>query len=148
MKCEEARFLMMGYLDGELNEEQKQDFLKHLQECPDCQAEWQSFNQLKEDTKEMKFRALPEMYWDDYWQHVYNRIERGIGWIFFSLGAIIVLAFAGYELLRDFFLNSTEPLILRIGVGIFLLGFIIILVSVLREKLMVRKYDKYRRVVR
>jgi len=148
MKCEEARFLMMGYLDGELNEEQKQDFLKHLQECPDCQAEWQSFNQLKEDTQEMKFRALPEMYWDDYWQHVYNRIERGIGWIFFSLGAIIVLAFAGYELMRDFFLNSTEPLILRVGVGIFLLGFIIILVSVLREKLMVRKYDKYRRVVR
>ena len=96
----------------------------------------------------MRFRALPEMYWDEYWQHVYNRIERGIGWIFLSIGFIIVLAFSGYEFLKDFFLNPQEPLLLRIGVGFLGLGFIIVFVSVLREKLMVRKYDKYRRVVR
>ncbi len=148
MNCEEARFLMMGYLDGELDEEQKAEFLAHLESCSACQAEWRSFNQLKEDTGKMKFRALPEMYWDDYWQHVYNRIERGIGWIFFSLGFIVVLSFLGYELFKEFFLNQREPLILRIGVGFLLFGFIVIFVSVLREKLMVRKHDKYRRIVR
>lgn len=148
MNCEEARFLMMGYLDGELTEEQKEAFLQHVNQCPACQAEWQGFNRLKEETGKMKFRALPEMFWDDYWQHVYNRIERGIGWIFFSLGAIIVLGFVGYEFLKDFFLNAQEPLLLRVGVGLLVLGFIIIFVSVLREKLMVRSHDKYRRIVR
>ncbi len=148
MKCEEARILMMGYLDGELSAEDKKEFLEHLNTCQNCQQEWQSFNQLKEETSKMRFKALPEMYWDDYWEKVYNRIERGIGWIFFSIGAIILLAFMGYEFLQDFFMNSREPLILKIGVGFFVLGFIIIFVSVVREKLMVRRHDKYRRIVR
>lgn len=148
MNCEEARFLMMGYLDGELTEEQKEAFLQHVNQCPDCQAEWRGFKSLKEETGKMKFRALPEMFWDDYWQHVYNKIERGIGWIFFSLGAIIVLGFIGYEFLKDFLLNAQEPLLLRVGLGLLVFGFIIIFVSVLREKLMVRSHDKYRRIVR
>ncbi|MHB2153102.1 zf-HC2 domain-containing protein [Calditrichota bacterium GD2] len=148
MKCEQARFLMMGYLDGELDEKEKAEFLEHLNSCPDCQAEWPSFNQLKEESKKMKFRALPEMYWDEYWQQVYNRIERGIGWILFSLGAIIVLAFAGYEVLKEFFLDASQPLVLRIGMGLLMLGFIVLFISVLREKLMVRRHDKYRRIIR
>ncbi len=148
MKCEEAKILMMGYLDGELSPEQKKALEEHLQECAHCREEWEKFSQLKKETEEMKFRPLPEIYWDEYWQNVYNRIERGIGWIFVSIGAIILLVIGAWDLLRDFFLNPREPLIEKVGVGFLILGIIIVFVSVLREKLMIRKVDKYRRIVR
>ena len=96
----------------------------------------------------MKFKPFPEMFWDEYWENVYNKIERGIGWILFSLGAIILLAYGAYEMLQDFFLNPQKPMIEKVGLGLLLLGLIIVFVSVLREKLMIRKVDKYRRIVR
>ena len=148
MKCDEARLLMMGYLDNELTEDEIKALQEHLNSCAKCRAEWESFKELKKETSEMKFKPFPEMFWDDYWENVYNRIERGIGWILFSLGAIILLAFGAYELLEDFFLNPKEPMIEKIGVGLLILGLIVIFVSVLREKLMIRKVDKYRRVLR
>ena len=96
----------------------------------------------------MKFKPFPEMFWDEYWENVYNRIERGLGWILFSLGAIILLSYGAYELLKEFFLNPKEPLIEKVGLGLLIVGFIVVFVSVLREKLMVRKIDKYRRIKR
>lgn len=146
--CKQAEMLMMGLLDGELNEKQLQEVKTHLAQCPACAANFESYKKLKKETNEMKFKNLPEVYWDEYWQNVYNRIERGIGWIFFSIGAIILLIFAGYELLQEFFLNPAESLSVKIGVGFAGVGFIVLFVSVLREKLMVRKVDKYRSVKR
>ncbi|NOX88399.1 MAG: zf-HC2 domain-containing protein [Calditrichaeota bacterium] len=148
MNCEQARILLMGYLDGELDSEQEKELRRHLDTCPACRAEWESFKNLKEDTSNMKFKLLPEMYWDEYWEKVYNKIERGLGWIFFSIGAIILFGFGFYEMFRDFFMNPKEPLALKLGVGFLSIGLIVIFVSVLREKLMVRRVDKYRRVIR
>ncbi len=148
MNCEQARILLMGYLDGELDPEQEKELRQHLDTCPACKGEWESFKNLKEDTSNMKFKLLPEMYWDDYWEKVYNKIERGVGWIFFSIGAIILFGFGFYEMFRDFFMNPKEPFTLKLGVGFLSIGLIVIFVSVLREKLMVRRVDKYRRVIR
>ena len=146
--CKQAQVLMMGLLDNELDERQRQNVQSHLAQCKSCSEKFDSYKNLKKDTKEMKFKNLPEVYWDEYWQNVYNRIERGIGWIFFSIGAIILLSFAGYELLNEFFLNPKEPIGIKIGVAFGGVGFIVLFISVLREKLMVRKVDKYRSVKR
>lgn len=146
--CKQAEVLMMGLLDNELSEKQHQDIQTHLAECKACSAKFESYKNLKKDTKKMKFKNLPEVYWDEYWQNVYNRIERGVGWIFFSIGAIILLIFAGYEIFQEFFLNPEEPIGIKIGMGFFGVGLIVLFVSVLREKLMIRKVDKYRSVQR
>lgn len=96
----------------------------------------------------MKLKPLPEMYWDEYWTHVYNKIERRAGWIFISIGLILIVSFGFYEFVKDFLMNSTQPLILRAGVSVLGIGIIITGISVLREKLMVRKKDKYRSILR
>ena len=96
----------------------------------------------------MKFNKLPEVYWDEYWTHVYNRIERGLSWIFVSIGLIILLGYGSYQVMQDFYLNSDEPVLIKMGVGLLTAGMIILFISVLREKLMIRKVDKYRSVER
>ena len=146
--CEQAEMLVMGLLDNELSKEETQAVEQHLASCSRCASKYESFKNLKKDTSEMKFKSLPEVYWDEYWQHVYNRIERSIGWIFFSVGAIIISIITGYTILQEYFLNPEEPLGIKIGVGLLGIGTIVLFVSVLREKLMVRSVDKYRSIQR
>jgi len=148
LKCEEAEILLMGKIDGELDPEKLLLLDAHLSVCPKCRAEYERFVQLKKGASEMKFKQLPEMYWDEYWNHVYNKIERGISWILVSIGLILVLSFAGYHVLESFLTDPEQPLILKIGVGFLSIGAIFLFVSVLREKLMVKKVDKYRSVQR
>jgi hypothetical protein len=148
ISCERARILMMGQLDGELGEVESRLLKEHLNSCENCSQQYEAFVQLKKGTSEMKFKPLPEMYWDEYWTHVYNKIERGISWILVSIGAILVLAYSLYQAMDEFFYNPAEPLIMKIGVGVLILGMIVLFVSVVREKLMVRPVDKYRSVKR
>ncbi|MEJ2545304.1 MAG: zf-HC2 domain-containing protein [Calditrichaceae bacterium] len=146
--CEEARVLMMGLMDNELDENQKKKVLEHLASCEECAKQYKAFNNLKKETSEMKFTKLPEMYWDDYWDHVYNKLERGIAWIILSLGAILIFSYGAYEMTYEFFFDETISIFLRISIGIFSFGIIVLTVSVLREKLMIRHIDKYRSIKR
>ena len=146
--CEEISVLMMGLMDNELDENQKKMVLDHLASCEKCAAEYKAFNNLKKETSEMKLKKLPEMYWDEYWNHVYNKLERGFAWIILSLGAILIFSYGAYEMTYEFFFDNTISLFLRVSTGIFTFGIIVLTVSVLREKLMIRHIDKYRSIKR
>ncbi len=148
LSCEEAKILIMGHLDGELDESQASLLDKHIQLCNACLKRWRAFVKLKERTGAMTFKALPDMYWDGYWGNVYNRIERGLGWILTSIGAILLLGYAFYEALQSFFNDPSTPFILKVAVALLGVGLIVLFISVVREKLMVRKVDKYRSVKR
>lgn len=148
IECAEARILITGLVDEEITDKQKQELFAHLESCETCQKTYESFVQLKKETSEMKFNKLPEVYWDEYWTHVYNRIERGLSWIFVSIGLIILLSYGSYQVMQDFYLNPDEPILIKMGVGLLTAGMIILFISVLREKLMIRKVDKYRSVER
>lgn len=148
MKCQEAFILISGKLDGELTHEQQQELDRHLETCPVCRKEYEELLHLKEVTTDMRFTDLPDRYWAGYWNDIYNRLERGIGWIFLSVGAIILLGIGAWELLDKFFTNATQPLILKLGVGFGLIGVIILAVSILRERLFARKHERYEEVER
>ena len=79
---------------------------------------------------------------------VYRRIERGVGWILVSIGAIVLLSYGLWsgvgELLRD----TTVPWYVRGAVMSLLAGFAVIVVSVVREKFFMRERDPYREVER
>jgi hypothetical protein len=146
--CEEMSLRIMALLDGELEDDQISGVKEHLEKCEKCTADYASIKKVKEVTGKMKLKKLPEFYWDDYWKHIYNRIERGISWLFLSLGAIIILSFAGWEFLDTLIADQHIHPLLKGGLFIFMTGIIILIVSIVREKLMVRRVDKYREVER
>ena len=148
MNCQKAIILVSGKLDGELTPQQERELDLHLQSCPVCTKECQELSKLKEVTTDMRFTDLPDRFWAGYWNNIFNRLERGIGWILLSVGAIILTAFGAWELLNKFFLDETIPIILRLGVAVGSLGLITLLVSVLREKLFARKHERYKEVER
>jgi len=142
------RMLMMAMLDGEISNGDKREFQQYLSTYPECQKEWNEYQKLKEITMQVKFKEPPEEIWDRYWLNVYNRIERGIGWIFVSIGAMIVLFYGGFKAVESLIVDPTIVLALKIGIIALLIGTVIVLVSVIREKFFTRKYDKYKEILR
>jgi predicted anti-sigma-YlaC factor YlaD len=140
--------LLMGYLDSELTELEILRVEEHLKECPDCAAELEGFRKLKEVTHNMRVLMPDEKYWEDYWSHIYNRLERRIGWILTSLGAILLTSYGLYALVEELLLRKGIPLIVRIGVLALVVGFCTLLISVLRERIFLAKLDKYERIKR
>jgi predicted anti-sigma-YlaC factor YlaD len=140
--------LLMGYLDHELAESDVARVEEHLRRCDSCREELAEFRRLKEATQDMRVMMPDDKYWEDYWSHVYNRIERRVGWVMTSLGAILLLSYALYTVAEQLVFRSGVPLLVRIGTVALVVGFCTLLVSVLRERLFLAKSDKYERIKR
>jgi len=139
--------LLMGYLDGELTELESLRMERHLEDCPECQSELADFRKLKKATLQMKIFLPENKHWEEYWSHIYNRLERRFGWILFSIGAIMLTSFGLYKLITLLFTNDFS-LFVRVSVIALLIGFSTLLISVIRERLFLIKSDKYERIKR
>jgi predicted anti-sigma-YlaC factor YlaD len=148
MTCEEMKPLLMAYLDGEIEHERKPEVEKHLSQCENCRQEYRSFAKLKEVTDSMKFADLSDRLWASYWKGIYRRIERGAGWIFLSIGAIILLSFGGYQFFKELFADPSVSWIVKVGVSTCAFGAIVLLVSIIRERLFLLKTERYKEVER
>ncbi|UCE25292.1 MAG: zf-HC2 domain-containing protein [Candidatus Zixiibacteriota bacterium] len=144
----DKRELLAGYVDGELSDEEREAFERELERDPQLRAELNEFRKLKEVTGMMQYADLPDEVWDGYWQNVYRKLERGIGWILFSIGAIVLLSFGVYQFFLELFSDSDVPTIVRISVTVLSVGVVILLVSFVRERLFAYNRDRYRKVIR
>ena len=148
MDCQDVKTYLMAYIDGEVDAQKKSEIEKHLSGCEKCIKEYRSFLKLKEVTEKMKFTDLSDELWAGYWKGIYRRVERGAGWIFLSIGAIILLAFGVFQFFKEFFTDPSVSLIVKMGAGAFSLGIIILLVSIIRERLFLFRTERYREVER
>ena len=140
--------LLMKAVDGELNSDEQTEFDKFVSQDADCRNEWQQMKKLKEVTKNMNFKSLPTEVWDNYWVNVYNRLERGLAWILFSIGAIILLTYGGFKAVESIIADPQLAEIIKAAILMVIGGSVILLVSVVREKLFIRKSDPYKEIQR
>jgi len=148
MACEDYKDLMMGYLDEELSAEQIRRFEEHLAACKQCSSQLQEFRQLKAITDQMTLIEPEDRLWQQYWDGIYNRVERGIGWIIFSVAAILLTIYGGFKAIEDLITDPTVGLLLKIAMLALLVGLAILFVSVLRERIFFWSKDRYRNVRR
>jgi len=147
MSCEEYLSKITAYADGELPADQRDELEAHLRSCESCRRELAETTALKEELAMIKFSEPTDAEFERYWSHVYNRLERGIGWILFSLGAIVLLCYGGFRLVEQVITDPTIAWVVKVGVLALVFGTVILFVSLLRERLAVRKADRYSREV-
>ena len=140
------RELLAGYVDGELSDADRARVESAMTDDPSLIEEVQEFRRLKEVTGMAVYADLPDAVWETYWESLYKKLERGIGWLFFSLGAMIILGFGLFELLQNLYVDPASPLWLKVGVTALTGGAIILLVSFVRERLFARKRERYTQV--
>jgi len=144
MTTEHDKLAVMRYLDGEMTAGERSAFECHLEDCPECQKTLAELSTLKEVTRHMKIADLPQTVWDRYWTGVYNRIERSVAWFLFILGAAMLVAYDIYQIITDPTLESYVQLALML----LIVGFAVLLLSVIREKIAVNRTDRYQREVK
>ncbi len=148
MTCHDYKDLMMGYLDNELTDERKRQFEEHLAGCPECAGELKQFEKLKAITDEVTLVEPEDRIWQDYWSGIYNRIERSVGWIVFSVAAILLIIYGGFKAIEEMIKDPDIETILKVGLLALIAGLAVLFVSVLRERLYFWKRDRYKDVRR
>lgn len=148
MTCRNYKELMMGYLDNELDDEQRKAFEEHVASCGECRKELEQFRQLKRITDEVTLVEPEDRIWEEYWRSIYNRIERSVGWILFSVAAILLLIYAGFKAIEELIRDPAVGIILKAGLLALIAGLAILFVSILRERLYFRKRERYKDVRR
>lgn len=145
---ERARRLMMADLDGELAAGEREELDRLMAADPGLRSEWKRFRRLKEVTDSMALRSAPREIWEDYWGSVYSRVERGIGWLLLSAGAIVLLSYGAWRGVRHLLADAALPWFVKAALLALSLGGVVLLVSVAREKLFIGARQRYRDVER
>ena len=134
-------------IDGLITEDEERELIRIFRDNPDIEKEFKDMEELKGVMDMLKAKD-PDWAWEDYWKSLYNRIERGVGWIFFSIGSIILLTYGAIEWIQSLLKDTEMPLIAKLGVFFLVFGVVVLFVSVVRERIFVSRSDKYSREVK
>jgi anti-sigma factor RsiW len=143
-EIETMRAMISGYLDGELDPGERARFDAYAASHPEFRRELEEMRALMAAAAHIQPPPVPDEEWDRFLDRVYNRLERRVGWILTMVGA------AGLAVLAMYFVVVIPwaPAPVKWFVEFLLAGLGILFVSVLRQRLVMRKTDRYSRDVK
>lgn len=134
--------LLSGYLDAELTQQQRQQVEIHCDTCTKCKSDFDELKAMREEIGRAQLSDIDQDIWRETMDDTTVQTSRGIGWLLFIGGLLGALSIGAYELVFDSSLSLLEKLI----VGAIYGGLVALLLSVLRQRLIERKTDKYKDV--
>jgi len=134
--------LLSGYVDGELTQQQRQLVSLHCEGCDECRETLSRLREIRASVGKAHLSEVGEDKWRETMNESSVQTTRNIGWLMFLAGA---LALAGIAVLQFLFNDETPVVMKLIMIGIYG-GLAVLLFSVLRQRLIERKTDKYKDV--
>ncbi len=134
--------LLSGYIDGELTQQVRQRVEIHLDGCEECRALHDELVALRRKIAGSDLSVVGEDKWREMMNDETVKTTYNVGWILF-IGGILVAGLVGVVAF------ATEPSIgwfEKLVVFAIYGGLASLLVSVLRQRLIERKTDKYKDV--
>ena len=144
MECARHRELMMASLDGEICAEDRAALEAHLAECPDCRRQFEDLRKVSELVDEIELPRPSEEDMMKYWPSVYAKIERGAGWSLLVIGAVIWIGYGVFLFITDPSVGSLTKFLIALPV----VGLLVLLISVIRERMTVGRTERYKEVER
>ena len=134
----------MRYLDGEMTADERTAFEAHLASCGECRQSMDELGSVERLTGMMKIRDPQDDFWEVYWKKLFRRFERKTGWLLMIAGAVLVVLYALWKGVTDF----GEITFMKVAAIVIAAGFVILLISVIRERLHQYKTDRYKDIER
>lgn len=141
---ETMRAMISGYLDGELDPGERARVDAYAAEHPEFRREIEEMRGLVKTAAHLQPPPVPDAEWDKFLDSVYSRMERRIGWILTFVGAAGLLVLALYFVV----VIPWAPPLAKLAVEVLVAGLGILFLSVLRQRLVMRKHDRYSRDVK
>ncbi len=134
--------LLSGLVDGELTQQQRQRVTLHCDQCDECRRSLAELRALRERVGKSNLSETGQDEWRETMHETTVKATRSIGWLLFITG---IVAVTGVSLIG--FIISSE---ISVGMKLILVaiygGLAVLLYSVLRQRLIERKTDKYKDV--
>lgn len=139
---EEIRRMLSAWLDGELTQVEEQRVRVHLEDCAECRRACEDMARLQEMTRSLRFAGPGEDRMKEIEKSLMVQAPRRLGWLFLVGGLAAWLVYAAVMAARHWRPPTVEELI----AGAVVIGFVMLLVSVLVERLRQLRHDRYRRI--
>lgn len=139
--------LLSAYVDGELEGEDLARVEAHLATSAEARAEVESLRSFNRATAQLRLREAPPEDWEAFWESAWNRGERSLGSILAVAGAAVAGGWALVEAGRAI-VAADLPLVIKLALGAGTAGVAVLLASVIRERVFVRKRTRYDDIVR
>ena len=133
---------LSGLVDGELTQQDRQRVLLHCEQCPECRQDLADLQALRGRMGKAGLSTMGEDVWRETMNDSIVQTSRGVGWILLIIGLAVAL---GAGIYIFFFSLDTSPLEKFIMFAVYG-GLAVLLYSVLRQRLIERKTDKYKDV--
>ena len=134
--------LLSGFVDGELTQQERQRIKLHCEQCDECRQNLAEFRALRDRIGKARLSDVGEDKWRETMNDMTVQTSRGIGWLLFIAGILAVTGIALYQFIVEPGMPTWMKLILVAIYG----GLAVLLFSVLRQRLIERKTDKYKDV--
>ena len=134
--------LLSGFVDGELTQQERQLVSLHCDECVECQDNLADLRALRERIGKANLSEVGEDKWRETMNDSNVQTARSIGWLMFIAG---LLAIAGIGVF-GFLFSDEVPVGMKLIIVAVYGGLATLLYSVLRQRLIERKTDKYKDV--
>ena len=139
--------LMMAVLDGECTEAERRHLRALVAERPELEDEWDRLSRVKEITMTMGLRQPPEEFWDRYRESTLHRLERSVAWTLIAGGFAILAGWISWQWLTHWLADADLPLVIRVAGVSLAAGFVLLFVSVVRERWVLHRRDPYSKEV-
>ncbi|MDH3591245.1 MAG: zf-HC2 domain-containing protein [Planctomycetota bacterium] len=140
---DDLRILLMGYLDGELGEADRQRVEQALAQDAGLRAEYEAMKELTDLTSAAAADALADAELDHFWNDVYNQLERHTAWVLLLVGLAGLLGWLSFL----FFASANTHWLVKLAGAAACLGSLLLLWSVWRERQKVVPHDRYHKEV-
>ena len=134
--------LLSGFVDGELTQQERQRIKLHCEQCDECPQNLAELRALRDRIGTARLSDVGEDKWRETMNDMTVQTSRGIGWLLFIAGILAVTGVGLYQFIVEPGMPTWMKLILVAIYG----GLVVLLFSVLRQRLIERKTDKYKDV--
>jgi len=140
--------LLSAYVDGELDADDATRVEAYLAASDEGRREVQRLRELRALTDQLQLRPAPPEAWEAFWDRHYNRAERSLGWLLCGTGLIVLAAWGLYEVATALIGTTELAWWIKGSILAATAGIVVLLVSVIRERIYVRRRTRYKDVVR
>lgn len=140
--CEYIGEQLSGFLDGELSQQESQRVLVHLSQCASCNKTYEQLKQIQGAVSQTYYPNMEQEKMNAVLQDLTSRRMFDFAWFAIVSGVLISIVFGVYH----FWLDSSIPLYSKLVMSLIWGGGIGLFLTVLRQRLIVSKTDKYNKV--
>lgn len=133
---------LSGYIDGELTPQERQRVEIHIDSCERCREELADLRNLRQQVGRSDLSPYGEDEWRESMADPTVQTTRGIGWLLLIGGLLAIAGIGVYEFLTD----PELELHMKVIIGAIYGGGTVLFLSVLRQRILERKSDKYKDV--